>query len=162
MKRVFLAVLLASPAAFARAEDAFVSLAGMALVAATDKGPEAGEIPKDAPAPAPEKAAAAVEGAPAADAPVRPVRRAEKKTAEARKAEREAREGLIVAADVSAGPRVWTRFFSSLAPSPRSGSFELAVSTEVVRSTSPATVAGVSSGLAEVVAAFSAPSLNER
>ncbi len=162
MKRVILAVLLASPAAFARAEDAFVSLAGMALVAATDKGPDAGEIPKDAPAPAAEKASASDSEAPAAGAPVRPVRKPEKKTAEARKAEYQAREGLIVAADASAAPRVWTRFFASLSPSPRSGSFELAVSTEVVRSTSPATVAGVSSGLAEVVAAFSAPSLNER
>lgn len=174
MIRLLLAVLLVvAPAAFSRAEqdDAYGNLIGMADSAATDKGPDAGEIPAGAPkteapaeqapkdAPAPAEAAEGPKPEPAPTAkPAPPVRPARKERADD--------DGPLVAAPAAPAPRVWTRLFASLLPPPAPvGSFEVAASTSAAppvrpaaaRAVTRASVAGSAQGLRELVATATAP-----
>lgn len=174
MKRLLLAGLLVLPLALsrlgARAEqgDAYGSLVGMADIAGTDKGPDAGEMPRDtggetrraAGAPSGETIRAEY-GAPRAEAPA-------KKTAGPAAKREAARDDDAPSVAVPApGPRrVWTRLFASLVPSLRpSPAFEVSVSTEgrslrpvPARPATEASAAGSAQGLLEFVAVATAPS----
>jgi hypothetical protein len=178
MKRVLLAVVVLLPFALARTraqETAYVSLVGMADSAATDRGPQAGEIPQGD--------RAGIEGHAATEprtepetAPAAPI---VAKTAYAssyapapKRAKREAEkegEAPMVAAPAPSAPRIWTSFFSSLLPAASSvPSFEVAVSTApraLPRAPRPATTAsaaGAAQGFRELFAASTAPLSPER
>ena len=172
--RLLLAGLLLLPAlARAEGDDALGNLVGMADAAATDKGPDAGDVPKDeprvdevartetSPEPAPESSPERVEPAkPAVTAPA---------PAPVRKEKVKEKDGDAPAVTVPAPqpPRIWTRVFASLLPSePRVGSFEIAASTEATRSlpapsrpVTTASAAGAAQGLIEFVAVATAPTL---
>ncbi len=174
MKRLLLAGLLILPLALsrpgARAEqgDAYGSLVGMADVAGTDKGPDAGEMPRDTAgekritpgAPSGETIRAEY-AAPRAEAPAkRPAAPAAKREA----ARDDDAPSVVVPAP---GPRrVWTRLFASLVPSMRPApDFEVNVSTGgrlirpvAARPATEASVAGSAQGLLEFVAVATAPS----
>jgi len=175
MKRLLLAAILVVSFALIRAraraeaDDAYGSLIGMADTAAGDRGPQAGEIPHDNPAmpkrraenPAPYASGAAeLESAPlvavTASAPAAP-----KPRREALKDD----DSPAVSVPPAAPPRVWTRLFASLLPSPaRPALFEVELSTaprRVRAKTSPhetaASTAGTAQGMRELVAAATAP-----
>lgn len=176
MKRLLLAGLLVIPVALSRTgaradqDDAYGSLVSMADSAASDRGPEAGAIPPDAPsieegfsapaasAPSPEAAPSRTEK-PAKPAPAPAARR------EAAIKDDDAPAVAVPAA--AAAPRVWTRVFASLLPPMRrASSFEVAASTaprgarpDAPRPSTPASAAGSAQGLIELVAAATAPSL---
>ena len=172
MIRLFLAVLLVLPvAALVRADEdnAYGSLVGMADSASTDKGPEAGEIPSDL-APTGRR----TESEPPADqtGPAEPAvaRVEEKKIVSAGPAPSRARKennAAAVAVPVAPAARVWTRLFASLLPPmTRVASFDIEVSTTIlrarpapVRAVTPASAAGAAQGLLELVATATAPSV---
>ncbi len=177
MKRWMLAGLLvpfALTRTGARADpnDALGSLVGMAGAAASDKGPEAGEIPPDE-APVEERRAAA---APAEDAPKTEfgsaqIAKPERKTpTPAAKREAAKEDEPVVTVPAAAEPRVWTKLFSSLLPPmTRAIFFEVEESTAARRvrpapapAATPASVAGSAQGLLELVATTTAPPPPER
>lgn len=141
MKRTVLAFLLLSSGAFLRAEEsAYQSLVGMARSAASDRGPDAGEIPPDVPR--------------------RPAGRGP--------AERPAEEHAV-SVPGARPPSAWTRLFSSLTPSWKapllSSRCEVSASTSAAVQAPPAMSVAVSSaaesgelrGLAEYLAVAAAP-----
>ena len=174
MKRLLLAGLLVAPLALSRLDaradqdDAYVSLLGMAGSALSDRGPEAGEMPPDAPAIEARYSSAAASSAP--DSTRAAVRSAEPAEKAAPRRERGAPgrgEGSPpVAAPPAPVPRVWTKVFATLLPpAARAASFEVSASTaprrarpEAVRQPTPASEAGSAQGLLELVAAATAPS----
>ena len=139
VKRLLLAGLLLLPA-LVRAEsgDAYGSLVGMADGASSDKGPDAGELPKDEPAKA------------SVPAPAR---------------KEKGDEAAAVTVPAPQTPRIWTRLFASLLPPMRRVAvFEVEASTAAPRArpatprpATPASVAGTAQGLLEFVAATTAP-----
>ena len=168
MKRLLLAGLLVLPFALARAQqgDAYGSLVGMADSAASDQGPQAGEIGSDLAgerlgseppeaakagfeAPAGERSEVKVE----APAPARAPKR------ERVKPRREDDEPAV-SVPAAAAPRVWTKVFSSLLPNmTRGSSFEVAASTAArrarpgpARPDTAASAAGSAQGMLELVA----------
>lgn len=170
MKRLLLAGLLALPLALSRTgaradqDDAYGSLVGMAGSAASDRGPEAGDIPPDNPSIETRSSSPAASAAPAAAyAPARAEKPAKPVPAPA--AKREAAkddDAPSVAVPAASAPRVWTKVFSTLLPpAARAAGFEVAASTASrgARPSTPASAAGSAQGLLELVAAATAPSL---
>lgn len=177
MKRLPLAGLLVLPLALSRTgaradqDDAYGSLVSLADSAASDRGPEAGAVPPDAPsieeassAPAPSVEGPAPEAAPArGEKPAKPA----PAPAARREAPTKEDDAPAVAVPAAAAPRVWTRVFASLLPPMRrASSFEVALSTsprgarpETARPSTRASAAGSAQGLLELVAAATAPSL---
>jgi hypothetical protein len=172
MQRALLVVLVLLPFALARTraqETAYVSLVGMADSAAADRGPQAGEIPRDL-APMEESSAAASREQPET-APISPVTsKIEEKPIHApgpKPIKREAvKEGdaPLVAAPARSAPRIWTSFFSSLLPAASPvPSFEVGASTAArarhafARPATTASAAGAAQGFRELFAASTAP-----
>lgn len=176
-------LLLAALAASSRAEeDAYVALVGMALSASTDRGPEAGDLPKDSAKGGAAREAAPDEGsstaeplkdavkspeepAPAAPAPA---------SAAVMKTEEKRAAAPAVAVPADRAPRVWTRFFASLSPSMPTlePKFEAPASTSAARvplrprpaprQAPSAAKFGAAMGLTELVATSAAVSLPDR
>lgn len=173
MRRLPLAVLLVLAVALSRAgvraepDDAYGSLVGMADSAAGDKGPQAGDIPRDnAPADEGRIAAATSSEAPKTDfGSAQAVRPAKKAAMPGAKAAQKEGDAPSVAVPAASAPRVWTKVFSSLIPSlTRVASYEIAASTaahrvrlEGSRAVTAATAAGSAQGILELVAAATAP-----
>ena len=178
MKRALLAGLLLLPFTLARTraqETAYVSLVGMADSASTDRGPQAGEIPRvdlarleGRSASEPGEDSAASFSAPAvAKTEDRPSRAPAPKTAK-RETQKEG-DAPTVAVPAPAAPRIWTQFFSSLLPASASvSSFEVAVSTvlrvrpKAPRPSTSASAEGSAQGLRELFAAATAPMAPQR
>ncbi|MBI5247813.1 MAG: hypothetical protein HY923_11610 [Elusimicrobia bacterium] len=165
MKRILLAALLLQPA-FARAESALGSLVGMAASAAEDKGPDAGETPKDEAKPAQGSSTAPAEEMPASEQARARVESPRPEPARTPQPSRKDDDGPSVAVPASQPPRIWTRLFASLLPPlSRSAAFEVEASTEAPRAlpaptrpATPASAAGSAQGLREFVALATAPS----
>lgn len=172
MKRLLLAGLLILPFALARAEkdDAYGSLVGMADSAASDKGPEADEIPSGT-APVEERRAAAKPSGEEAGAEFgaaridKPAEKASAPASASKPAASKTDDDEPLVSVPAASPRVWTRLFASLLPPmTRIAAFEVAASTAPRRAgraperpATEASVAGAAQGLLEIVSAATAP-----
>lgn len=175
MKRLLLAGLLVLPLALSRTgaradqDDAYGSLVGMAGSAASDRGPEAGDIPPDRPDRGEERSVSDAPGTARTDFGA-PARREAKPVAPRRERAKPGRDGDApsVAVPAAPAPRLWTKVFSSLLPpAARAASFDVAASTsprvvrpEPERRVTAASAAGSAQGLLELVAAATAPALN--
>ncbi|PIR18168.1 MAG: hypothetical protein COV48_07855 [Elusimicrobia bacterium CG11_big_fil_rev_8_21_14_0_20_64_6] len=172
MKLLLLAGLLVLPSARAQQSDAYGSLVGMAVSAASDPGPQVGTV-SPATTVAVERGYETISPDTQARTEFVAGRSAwPAKSARTSRSERETErdDSPAVVMPRAAVPRVWTRVFSALLPPMvRISSYEVAVSTvaRIVRFETPrpetnAAVVGGARGVLELVAVATAPTLAER